>query len=124
MNKKILIHQSFGHAIRGIGCLIMSERNMQIHLASAAFVIALGLCSHLSASEWMLIIVAISGVLTAEAMNTAIERCVDLASPQWNVLAKEAKDIAAGAVLLASIGAGIIGLIIFLPKFTKGFSIF
>lgn len=116
MKKKIAFHQSFVFALSGIVHLFARERNVQIHGACALAVIALGFYCNLSVIEWALNVVSISAVITTEALNTAIERCVDLASPDWHALAKEAKDIAAGAVLLASISAAIIGLLIFLPK--------
>ena len=79
-------------------------------------VIITGLLLKLSAVEWMFLCVAIFTVLITEAMNTAIEYAVDLTTVEYHVWAKHAKDIAAFAVLLASILAVIIGLIIFIPK--------
>ncbi len=72
--------------------------------------------THLSAIEWMFISFAICGVLALELVNTAIERVVDLVTKDIHPLAKQAKDVAAGAVLLYAILSVIIGCIIFLPK--------
>lgn len=107
--------QSVNHAIRGIYCLL-SERHFKFHLIAAILVVGLGIYFDLSPVEWGLITLTITVVMTAEGINTAIERCVDIASPEWHKLAKDAKDIAAGAVLIASIGASAIGIIIFLRK--------
>ena len=110
--------QSVKHAIRGIYCLL-SERHFRFHLAATILVVGLGIYFDLSPVEWGLITLTITVVMTAEAINTAIERCVDLASPEWHQLAKDTKDIAAGAVLIASTCAAIIGFIIFLPKLVQ-----
>ena len=110
--------QSVKHAIRGIYCLL-SERHFRYHLAAAILVIGVGFYIGLSTMEWCLVAIAISIVMITEGINTAIERCVDLASPEWHLLAKDAKDIAAGAVLIASSCAAIIGFVIFLPKIVQ-----
>jgi diacylglycerol kinase len=86
---------------------------------AAILVIGLGLNFGLSTVEWCLVTIAISIVMITEGINTAIERCVDLASPEWHPLAKDAKDIAAGSVLIASLCAAIIGFITFLPKIVQ-----
>jgi diacylglycerol kinase len=70
----------------------------------------------ISTSEWLAVILCFIAVITLEAMNSAIEYVVDLASPEFHPLAKKAKDMAAGAVLLAAIGTVVIAAIIFLPK--------
>jgi diacylglycerol kinase (ATP) len=70
----------------------------------------------LSALEWCAVVLAIGAVWTAEAFNTALEALVDLASPENHPLAARAKDVAAGAVLCASISAVVVGAIVFLPK--------
>jgi len=110
--------QSVKHAIRGIYYLL-SERHFRFHLVATILVVGLGIYFDLSPVEWALITLTITVVMTTEAINTAIERCVDLASPEWHKLAKDAKDIAAGAVLIASTFAAIIGFIIFLPKIVQ-----
>ncbi|EHT9924469.1 diacylglycerol kinase, partial [Listeria monocytogenes] len=76
---------------------------------------------HVTKSEWILLILSIFGVLTLEMVNTAIERAVDVATEQYIDEAKKAKDVAAGAVLLAAIVASFIGLIIFIPYFCQMF---
>ncbi|EUJ41646.1 diacylglycerol kinase [Brochothrix campestris FSL F6-1037] len=66
-------------------------------------------------TEWLFLVLAVAFVIFAEMVNTACERIVDLCTGEYNELAKHAKDIAAGAVLIATIGAVIIGAIIFMP---------
>ena len=107
---------SFGHALRGIRVLFKSQVNARLHLLAATLVIALGWGLQVSATEWLGLVLAMAAVFTAEALNTALELLVDLVSPEWNALARDAKDVAAGAVLLASIGALVVGGLVFLPK--------
>jgi undecaprenol kinase len=106
----------FTFAIVGILHAIRNERNMKIHTAVAVIVIILGLFYQLSAIEWMLIVFAIGGMLSLELMNTAIERVVDLVTKDFHPLAKQAKDVAAGAVFIYAILSVLIGCIVFLPK--------
>ena len=112
--KKII--NSFKYAIEGFISSFKTERNMKIHVLAMALVIALGILFKLSKIEWCIITIAIVMVISAELFNTAIETVVDMVSPQKNLQAKLAKDIAAGAVLVFAIGSAIIGLIIFIPK--------
>lgn len=107
---------SFRYAFRGIGTVIKSEINMQIHLVVALLVIVAGLVLNISVIEWLLCLICFALVLGAEMLNTAIEKAVDLASPDYHELAGKAKDIAAGAVLIVSILVAVVGLIIFVPK--------
>lgn len=72
-----------------------------------------------SALEWAALAMAIALVMAAEALNTAIEHVVDLASPEWHPLARDAKDVAAAAVLICSIGAAVVGLLVFVPHFIR-----
>ncbi len=96
--------------------MLRSQTNAQIHAAATFVVVGAGFFFRLAAIEWALIVAAIALVWTAEAVNTAIEAAVDLASPEQHSLAGKAKDAAAGAVLVAASGAVIIGACIFGPK--------
>lgn len=96
--------------------MVISENNARIHLLASIVVISAGIYVELSAYEWLWIALAIALVWILEAINTAIEALVDLASPDFHPLAGKAKDIAAAAVLIASIFAVIVGIIIFFPK--------
>ncbi|EEW24446.1 diacylglycerol kinase family protein [Rhodobacter ferrooxidans] len=105
---------SFKYAGRGVW-LLFREANARIHLAATLLVILLGLFLRVQARDWALLTICITVVLAAEAINTAVERVVDLVSPEWSALARDAKDLAAGCVLIAAIGAAIVGLTVFLP---------
>jgi diacylglycerol kinase len=107
---------SFGFAFRGIALLFTSQANAKIHLLATLVVIAAGFLLEVTLGEWALLAVATTMVWVAEGFNTAIEYVVDLASPEWHVLAGKAKDVAAGAVLLAAIGAVVIAGIVFGPR--------
>ncbi|MDP1717217.1 MAG: diacylglycerol kinase family protein [Burkholderiales bacterium] len=107
---------SFVYAIRGLATLVASQHNARIHALATILVIAAGLLFRLTSAEWGLIVLAITCVWVAEALNTAIEFLVDLVSPDTRPLAAKAKDVAAGAVLVAATGAVIIGVLVFGPK--------
>lgn len=119
-NKKkvfsIRVFRSFVFAYEGIVSAIKKERNLKIHLVFAVVVIITGIIFSLSALEWVAVVVAIGGMLALELLNTAIERAVDLVTDEFHPLAKQAKDAAAGAVLIYAVMSAIIGLIVFLPK--------
>jgi hypothetical protein len=105
--------QSFGHAFRGLGDLLRTQPHARIHLLATVVVVVAGLMKGLDRLEWALIALAIAAVWTAEALNTAIEAVVDLVSPQWQELARKAKDVAAAAVLLATLGAVSVAVAVF-----------
>ena len=107
--------KSFGYAIQGI-VTAMSEQNFRFHVLSAVTVVIVGLLTGLSITEWIIIVFVIALVMGAELFNTAIERVVDLASPDYHPLAKQAKDIAAASVFVFAACSVIIGLLVFLPK--------
>jgi diacylglycerol kinase (ATP) len=96
--------------------LLHTEANARIHVATAIIVVLGGWFFGITRGEWCAIVGAIGLVLTAEGVNTAIEATVDLASPERHPLAERAKDVAAGAVLLAALAAAIIGLLVFGPR--------
>jgi diacylglycerol kinase (ATP) len=93
--------------------MIRCQHNAWIHVVATLIVLAAALIFHISAADWCWIILAISIVWTAEALNTAFEFLADAASPEFQPLVRDAKDVAAGAVLLTAIAASIIGIIIF-----------
>jgi diacylglycerol kinase (ATP) len=107
---------SFGYAFGGIGYLVRTQRNAKIHCAITALVIVLGLGLGIERVEWVALVITIALVLAAEGVNTAVEATVDLASPGYHPLAKVAKDVAAGTVLLTAIAAVAVGALIFLPR--------
>jgi diacylglycerol kinase (ATP) len=107
---------AFANALRGTRVFFAGQASARIHLVASVVVVALGLGLHVSTGEWLALVLAMALVLTAEALNTALELAVDLASPDWHALARDAKDVAAAAVLLASLGALVVGLLVFVPK--------
>lgn len=103
----------FHSAIAGVMDTFRTERNFRIHILATLFILAAAWFFRVDALDWMLLTLAIALVLGAELLNTGIEAVVDLVSPDWHPLAKKAKDAAAGAVLVASLAAMVIGLIVF-----------
>src|SRR5438045_9211088 len=93
------------YALRGVR-FMLAERNCQVLAAATVAVVAAGVYFRLAALEWCAVIGAATLVWVAEGLNSALERLVDLASPGFHPLAGQAKDIAAGAVPLAALGAG------------------
>ncbi|HFU4060061.1 diacylglycerol kinase family protein [Streptococcus iners] len=114
-NRELMASLDF--AMSGLLTAFKEERNMKKHLASAVLVVLAGLIFQVSVTEWLFLLLSISLVIAFEIMNSAIESVVDLASDyHFHLLAKNAKDMAAGAVLFVSGFALLTGLIIFLPK--------
>ncbi|MGT2907215.1 diacylglycerol kinase family protein [Streptococcus dentiloxodontae] len=108
---------SLEFAVTGVVAAFKEERNMRKHAISAVLAILAGLVFQISAVEWLFLLLAIFLVVTFEIINSAIENVVDLASDyHFSMLAKNAKDMAAGAVLVVSGYAVIVGLIIFVPR--------
>jgi diacylglycerol kinase len=108
--------RSFYHAFRGISTAVKTELNLRVHLCVAAFVIAAGFYVGLTAFEWMVVVLCICSVITTELINTAIEQLCNHVTKEQHEAIKKVKDISAAAVLLVSVGAAIVGIIIFLPK--------
>ena len=108
--------KSFSDAFNGITLAFRSEVHFKIHLFFTWLAIGAGFVFSISPVEWGLIILVIGFVWVSEMINTAIERSVDMITTDYHPLAKQAKDISAGAVLIASFISVLIGLIVFLPK--------
>ena len=106
---------SFVYAFRGLWYALRTQRNAKVHVTIAILAIALGIALHISTVEFAMVFVAITGVFIAELFNTVFEMCVDLASPEYHPLAKVAKDMAAGGVLLSAMLSIVIGLLVFEP---------
>ena len=107
---------SFKCAAEGIVHACVTGRNFKVQLCFAVAAVVLGIAFGISFTEWAVIAVCIGVVLGGECVNTAIEAVVDLVSPDYNELAKHAKDCAAGAVLICSIASVIVAALVFLPK--------
>ena len=95
-------------AIEGILYTVRTQKHMRHHFAAALLILSAALLLRVSSLEFMLITLAVSFVLFAELLNTAIEVVVDMISPQYHPMAKIAKDVAAGAVLVAAFGTAIL----------------
>lgn len=108
--------RSTNHALRGILVFLKTTHNAWVHIFFAVLAIYLGFILCISTTEWMFLVFAIGLVIFAEMINTAIEIDIDLTSPNHHPYARDTKDVAAGAVLFSVIVAGIVGMIIFLPK--------
>ena len=107
---------SFTFAINGIVYALTTQQNVIIHLISTLVVIIVSFILRLTQIEWAVITLTISSVWIAELFNTAIEKTVDLYTTDQHPLAKIAKDVSAGAVLICALCSIIIGLLIFVPK--------
>jgi diacylglycerol kinase len=113
--------QSFVHAGRGFFLLCLSQWNFRIHLVAALGATCLGWYFRISAIEWLVLVVTITLVLTAEALNTALERTVDIVKASRHPIARDAKDLAAAGVLIASFGSLAVALIMFGPRLLRLF---
>jgi diacylglycerol kinase (ATP) len=107
------IHESFNFAFEGIIHVLRTQRNMRIHFAAAAAVLVAALWTGVDRVELIALLLAISFVLIAEMINSALEAGIDVATTSFDPLAKLAKDIAAGAVLIATMNAVAIGYLVF-----------
>jgi undecaprenol kinase len=114
-NRELIASLEF--ALTGIFTAFKEERNMRKHTLSAILAIVAGFLFGISVTEWLFLLLSVSLVIAFEIMNSALENVVDLASDyHFSMLAKNAKDMAAGAVLVISGFALVTGLIIFVPK--------
>jgi diacylglycerol kinase (ATP) len=109
------VASSFRYAFAGLRYLLWTQRNAKIHTAIGLAAVALGFVLGIDRNEWLTLTLMITIVLAAEGVNTAIEAAVDLASPTYHPLAKIAKDVGAGTVLLTAVASVIVGLLLFLP---------
>ena len=109
----LALGKSFGYAIRGIGYGARTQRNLRIHLVALLTVICFNSMAQLSVTHWCIELLCCMLVLSLELVNTALEAVCDKVSPERHPLIGHAKDAAAGAVLVAAIGAVGIALLIF-----------
>jgi diacylglycerol kinase (ATP) len=107
------------YAARGVAVVLRTQHNAWLHAIATGVVLAAGFFVGLSRLEWCAIVLAMMAVWTAEALNTAIELVVDLASPDVHPLAGRAKDVAAGAVLISACGAVVVGILVFAAHFAS-----
>jgi diacylglycerol kinase (ATP) len=105
--------KSFTYAGRGLWIFVKTTHNAWVHLAVLTIAVAMGIYFDIEYIDWMLLTFAGGMVLMAEAFNTAIEIDIDLTSPEFHPYARDTKDVAAAAVLISAVAAGIIGIGIF-----------
>jgi diacylglycerol kinase (ATP) len=96
--------------------MFRAEFNAQVHALAALIVVASGLALGIDRFEWLILVLTIAGVISLEAVNTAFEALCDVAYPDFHPQVERAKDVAAGAVLIAAIAAAVVGILIFGPK--------
>ena len=108
--------RSFRFAFAGIGYALRTQRNARVHAVVACLVVAAGIYLRISAVEWAVLALTIGFVFSAEMINTVAELAVDLLTQQYHPVAKVAKDVGAGAVLVAAIAALGVGVAIFGPR--------
>ncbi len=107
---------TFRNGFRGISLALQNERNLRLQVGMAIVVIIAGFVYRLSMTEWGIITLTIAFVLTTEMLNTVLENTLDRIGLEEHPLTRNAKDVAAGAVLISSIASLIVGGLIFLPK--------
>ena len=108
--------KAFKYAAKGFWILVTTEKSIIAQLIVAFMVTIFGFIFQISATEWMIQLLAIALILVAESLNTGIEKMADFIHPDYNKQIGRIKDISAGAAFFAAIFAVIIGLIIYLPK--------
>lgn len=104
--------KTFKHAIDGIVWAFKNERNLKIHLLAATLVCLTGAYLNINHNHWVILLICIGLVLSAELFNTAIEKTLDLLHPEISDKVKVIKDISAGAVLVLSVTAAVIGCLV------------
>ena len=113
------LNNSFKFAGRGITRVFLCERSFRLQLLCFALTIIVGFIFKITGTEWLFVVLAGSMVLVTEMINTALEYAVDLVTEEYRILAEHIKNISAGAVLVASLLAVVVGLIIFIPYFLQ-----
>jgi len=116
MTQRPSIIESFNYAIEGVIHVLRTQRNMRIHFAIAVAVLVVAVAAGVSRLELIVLLLSITFVLVAEMINTAVEGTIDAATTSFDPMAKLAKDIAAGAVLIAAVNAVAVGYLVFAGK--------
>ena len=111
--------RSFAYALAGLRILLRTQHNAWIHAVASVIVIAVGLSLPLSAADWLALVLALTLVWMAEAFNTGLELLADAVTQDHHPLIGQAKDVAAAAVLLAAIGAAVIGVLVLGPHLLR-----
>lgn len=116
------LKKSFVHAFSGLCVVFKTEQSFRIHVFVALCVLVLAIGLPVTRTEQIVLSLLVAAVLILEIMNSIFERILDAFKPRLHPIVKEAKDMMAGAVLLLSLFAGVIGLLIFYPYFRLLFS--
>jgi len=111
--------KTFRDAFTGLGYVVRTQRNARIHLSITLLVFAIAAWLRITAQDWAILVLTAALVWTSELINTALEAVVDLASPQEQPLARAAKDLAAGAVLIAALAAIVVGVLLLGPALLR-----
>ncbi len=114
MKSESLLH-SFFYAFSGVWYTLKTQRNIRIHSIVGGLAVALGVLLRFDAIRWALLFLTIGAVVSAEMLNTALETVVDAQVEEFHPLAKVAKDVAAGAVMVMAIAAVFVGICLFVP---------
>ncbi|MBV9454201.1 MAG: diacylglycerol kinase [Rubrobacter sp.] len=112
VNGQQRLANSFNHAYRGLVYAVRTQRNVRFHMVAAAAVLVVSLLVGVSKLELAILVLAITAVFVAEIFNTALEYAIDLVTREYHPLAKLAKDVSAGAVLVTSVAALAVGYLI------------
>lgn len=110
-------YRSFICALSGLKTFVLEEHNSWLYILGIVLSVALGFFFHINLYEWLAQCIVTVLICSVELVNTSLENTVDLISPEYHILAKKAKDIASAAVLMAALGALVVFLTIYLPKF-------
>lgn len=113
--------RSFKFAGKGVLLTLRSQHNAWIHAAATLVVVVAGVALHITRTEWCLVLLSCAAVWTAEALNTAIEFLADATTKEFHPVVGQAKDVAAGAVLVAAAAAFVVGAVIFTPHLVQLF---
>ena len=109
-------YKAFANAFNGLKAFLKKERNGKIQAGAAIITVLIGLTLHISATEWVIILICIAAVLATEMINSSLEHLCNLVHNEYHPSIKTIKDMAAGAVLLVSLTSLVVGAIIFGPK--------
>ncbi|HHY10161.1 MAG TPA: phosphatase PAP2 family protein [Firmicutes bacterium] len=117
--KKRPVYASFNDALQGVMYVVRTQRNMRVHLMTGLLVVILATALGVPRVELMILLLTVGAVFIAEVINTAVEEIVNLVTAEYHPLAAVAKNVAAGAVLIAALIAVCIGYLVFIDYFLK-----
>lgn len=107
--------KSFSYAFAGLKVLFKEEHNARIHAVATVLVVAAGILFRITSGEWMAVVICIGMVISAEIVNSSLERCADFIKQERDDRKRDIKDLGAAAVLVCAIAAAVVGCIVFIP---------